>query len=159
MKRYSKKSGRKDNPTRSLYHEHNENDSYFLSLLLPHRFDGRRGFTEIAVARAGTAGGNRKTERTQLTACCKKANFPPEMMQLPSPLAKYLSQYTRMRVAREKLKELLSLWDAAQFVYSPRQEDFINHFDPNKAGVSSRVREELTSDVLHTLSNTQLKLV
>ncbi len=81
------------------------------------------------------------------------------MMQLPSPLAKYLSQYTRMRVAREKLKELLSLWDVAQFVYSPRQEDFINHLDPNKAGVSSRVREELTSDVLHTLSNTQLKLV
>ncbi len=95
----------------------------------------------------------------QLTARCKGPNFPPEMMQLPSPLAEYLSQYTRMRVAREKLKELLSLWDAAQFVYSPRQEDFINHLDPNKAGVSSRVREELTSGVLHTFSNPQLKLV
>ncbi len=96
---------------------------------------------------------------TQTTICCKGADFSREMMQLPSPLAEYLSKYTRMRVAGEEFKELLSLWDAAQFVYSPRQEDFTNHLDPNKAGVSSRVREELTSDVLHTLSNTQLKLV
>ena len=99
------------------------------------------------------------SQETRHTACCKGTDFSPEMMQLPSPLAEYLSQYTRMRVAGEKLKELLSLWDAAQFVYSPRQEDFISHLDPNKAGVSSRVREELTSGVLHTLSNTQLKLV
>ena len=99
------------------------------------------------------------SKETRHTACCKGTDFSPEMMQLPSPLAEYLSQYTRMRVAGGKFKELLSLWDAAQFVYSPQQEDFINHLDPDKAGVSSRVRKELTSNVINTLSNAQLKLI